>query len=94
MATLRSKRKLATVSRYAQKSDRKDQSQNTSVPGMTEEYITQMLEEIEGRFTKKTVPGIQSDGVTFVGCFVKTRRIFSEPASADLFRNRSVNIPE
>ena len=53
MATLWNKRKVAAVSRETQKSVRNSQSQNTFVPGMTEEYITQVLEKIEGRVTKK-----------------------------------------
>ena len=53
MATLRNKRKLAVVSRETQEITRNSQSQNTFVPGMTEEYITRVSEEIEGRVTKK-----------------------------------------
>ena len=49
MATLRNKRKLAAVSRDTQESARNGESQSTFVPGMTEEYITQVSEEIEGR---------------------------------------------
>ena len=48
MATARKKRKLAAVSRDTQGSARNGQWQNTFVPGMTEEYITQVSEEIEG----------------------------------------------
>ena len=36
-----------------QEKQRKIQSQNTFVPGMTEEYITQVSVEIEGRVTKQ-----------------------------------------
>ena len=53
MATVRDKRNLAAVSRDTQESASNDQSQNTFVPGMTEEYITQVSEEIEDRVTKK-----------------------------------------
>ena len=53
MATLRNKRKLAAVSRETQENSRNSQVQNTFVPGMTEEYITQVSEKIEGRVTKK-----------------------------------------
>ena len=52
MATLRNKRKLTAVSRDIQESPRNGQSQNTFVPGMTEEYITQVSEEIKGRVTE------------------------------------------
>ena len=54
MAILRNKRKLAAVTRQTQKKHpRNGQSQNTSVPRINEEYITQVSEEIEGRVIKK-----------------------------------------
>ena len=54
MATLRNKRKLAAVTREIQEEHpRNGQSRNTSVPGINEEYITQISEEIEGKVTKK-----------------------------------------
>ena len=53
MATLRNKRKLAAVSREAEENARNSLSQKTFVPGMTEQYITQVSEKIEGRPTKK-----------------------------------------
>ena len=54
MATLRNKRKLAAVARETQEEHpRNGQSRNTSVPGINEEYITQVSEEIEGRVTKQ-----------------------------------------
>ena len=54
MATLRNKRKLAAVTRETQEEHpRNGQSRNTSVPRISEEYITQVSEEIEGRITKK-----------------------------------------
>ena len=52
MATLRNKRRVAAVSRETQEHPRHSQSQNTSFPGITEEYITQVSEEIEGNVTK------------------------------------------
>ena len=53
MATLRNKRTLGAVSREMQEITRNSHSQNTSVPGITEKYITQVFEEIKGRVTKK-----------------------------------------
>ena len=53
MATLRNKRKLAAVLRKTQEYPRNSQSQNSSAPGITEEYIAQVSEEIERRVTKK-----------------------------------------
>ena len=53
MATLENKRTLAAVSRETQEHSRNRQSWNTSDLGITEEYITQVSEELEGRVTKK-----------------------------------------
>ena len=53
MATLRNNRKLAAMARETQKYPRNNQSQSSSAPGITEEYIAQVSEEIEGRVTKK-----------------------------------------
>ena len=54
MATLRSKRKLAAVTRETQEEHpRNGQSRKTSVSRIDEEYITQVSEEIEGRLITK-----------------------------------------
>ena len=53
MATLRHKQKIAAVSRDIQEIARNGQSQNTFVPEMTEEYITQVSDEKEGTVIKK-----------------------------------------
>ena len=53
MKTLRNKRKSVVVTRETQEEHpRNGQSQNTSVPRINEEYITQVFEVIEGRVTK------------------------------------------
>ena len=57
MATLRNKIKLAAVSRETPENTRNKQSQNTLNPGIAEEYITHISEEIEGRVTKKLSQG-------------------------------------
>ena len=53
MVTLRNRRKLAAVSGETQECARNSQSQNLSAPGITEEYIAEVSEEVEGRVTKK-----------------------------------------
>ena len=53
MATLRNKRKLAAVSRETPESTRSGRTQNILDPELTENYISQVSEEIEGRVTKK-----------------------------------------
>ena len=53
MATLRNKRKLAAVSIETPESTRNSRGQNTLDPESTQDYISQVSEEIEGRVTKK-----------------------------------------
>ena len=53
MAAIRDKWKLAAVSGETQNITRNSQLQDTFIPAMTEEYITQVSGEIEGRGTKK-----------------------------------------
>ena len=53
MATLRNKRKLAAVSRETPESTRTGRTQSILDPELTQDYISQVSEEIEGRVTKK-----------------------------------------
>ena len=53
MATLRNKRKLAAVSRKTTESTRSGRTENVLDPELTQDYISQVSEEIEGRVTKK-----------------------------------------
>ena len=53
MATLRNKRKLAVVSRETPESNRGSRGRNILDPELTQDYISQVSEEIEGRVTKK-----------------------------------------
>ena len=53
MATLRNKRKLAAVSRETPEGTRSSRAQNALDPELTQDYISQISEEIEGRVTKK-----------------------------------------
>ena len=53
MATLRNKRKLAAVSREAPESSSSSRGWNVLDPELTQDYISQVSEEIEGRVTKK-----------------------------------------
>ena len=50
---MRNKRKLAAISRETPENTRNSQSQNTLDPGLAQECIFQVSEEIEGRVTKK-----------------------------------------
>ena len=53
MATLRNKGKLAAVSRETPDSSRGSRGRNILDPELTQDYISQVCEEIEGRVTKK-----------------------------------------
>ena len=54
MATLRNKRKFAAVSRETPESNRSGRTQNILDPELTQDYISQVSEEIEGRVTKNS----------------------------------------
>ena len=53
MATLRNKRKLAAVLRETPEGSRSSRAQNVLDPELTQDYISQVSEEIEGRVIKK-----------------------------------------
>ena len=53
MATLRNKRKLAAVSRETPEGTRNGRAPNVLDPELTQDYISQVSEEIEGRVTKE-----------------------------------------
>ena len=53
MVTLRNKRKLAAVSRETPEGSRSGRGQTVLDPELTQDYISQVSEEIEGRVTKK-----------------------------------------
>ena len=53
MATLRNKRNLAAVSRETPEGSRSSRRQTVFDPELTQNYISQVSEEIEGRVTKK-----------------------------------------
>ena len=53
MATLKNKRKLAAVSRETPEGSRGSRGRNVLDPELTQDYISQVSEEIEGRVTKK-----------------------------------------
>ena len=53
MATLGNKKKLTAVSRETLEGTRGSRAQNVLDPELTQDYISQVSEEIEGRVTKK-----------------------------------------
>ena len=54
MTTLKIKKKLAAVSRGTPENTRNSQSRNAIDPEMTQEFIFQVSEKIEGRVTKNS----------------------------------------
>ena len=70
-----------------------NQSQNSAAPGITEDYIAHIIEEIEGRVTKKLSQEF-SRVVPHFGCTVQVRRISLKPTNTDILRNHSGKIPE
>ena len=99
MATLRNKRKLAAVTREIQEENpRNGQSQNTSVPRINEEYITQLSEEIEGRVTKKLSQELSRTYSRILGAlskldeFLLNQQIRSHSGTVpETFRNTNVD---
>ena len=61
---------------------------------MTEQYIAQGSDEIEGRVTQKLPQEFCGTGQVFWVLCPNLVQISSEPASTDMLRNRSGNIME
>ena len=89
MATLRKKRELAAVSKETQEYPRNSQSQNTSAPGITEEYIAQVSEEIGRRGTKKLSQEFNRTESCIVGALSKLDDFLLNP----LVRTFSGTVP-
>ena len=91
MATLGNKWKLAAVPTETQLT-RNSRSQNTSVPGIPEEYITQVSKEIEGRVTKKLSHEFSGTEFRILDALSKLDEFLLNPQVRTL-RNHSGNIP-
>ena len=89
MATLRNKRKFAAVSRETAENTRNSQSQNTLDPGMAQEYISQVSEEIEGRVTKKLSKEFSRTQSRILGALFKLDEFLQDPQ----VRTCSVSVP-
>ena len=69
MATLRHKTKLAAASRETPEGSRSSRAQNVLDPELTQYYISQVSEEIEGRVTKKLSKALaKQNHVSWVPC--------------------------
>ena len=89
MATLGNKRKLAAVSRKTPESTRSSRGQNTVDPDLTQDYISQVSEEIEGRVTKKLSKEYSRTESRILGALWKLDECFLNPQ----VRTCSVAVP-
>ena len=89
MATLRIKRKLAAVSRETPKGSRGSRAQNVLDPESTQDYISQVSEEIEGRVTKKLSNEFSKTESRILGALSKLGEILLNPQ----VRTCSVAVP-
>ena len=80
MATLRNKRKLASVTKKTQEEHPGNgQSRNSSVPRNNEAYLTQVSEENEGRVTKRLYQEFSWTESRILGALSKLYEFFLNP---------------
>ena len=89
MATLRIKRKLAAVSRETPEGSGSSRKQNVIDPELTQDYISQVSEEIEGRVTKKLSKEFSKTESRILGALSKLDEFLLNPQ----VRTCSVAVP-
>ena len=89
MATLRSKRKLEAVSRETPEGSRSSRTQNVLDPELTQDYISQVSEEIVGRVTKKLSEEFRKTESRILGALWKLDEFLLNPQ----VRTCSVAVP-
>ena len=89
MATLRNNRKLAAVSRETPEGSRGSRAQNVLDPELTQDYISQVSEEIEGRVTKKLSKEFSKTESRILGALSKLDELLVNPQ----VRTCSVAVP-
>ena len=89
MSTLSNKRKLAAVSRETLESTRNSRAQNTLDPELSQDYISQVSEEIEGRVTKKFSKGFSRAESRILGALFRLDECLLNPQ----VRSCSVAVP-
>ena len=89
MATLRNTMKLAAVSRETPESTRNSRAQKTLDPELTQDYISQVSEEIEGRVTKKLSNELSRTESRILGALSKLDEFLLNPQ----VRTFSVAVP-
>ena len=89
MATLRNKKELAAISRETPESTRNSRRQNTLDPESTQDYISQVSEELEARVTKKLSKEFSRTESRILGALSK----LDEFLLNSQVRTRSVAVP-
>ena len=89
MATLINKRKLAAVSRETPEGSRSSRAQNILDSESTQDYISQVSEEIEGRVTKKLSKEFSKTESRILGALSKLDELLLNPQ----VRTCSVAVP-
>ena len=79
LATLRNKRKLAAVSRETPEGSRNSTVQNVIDPELTQDCISQVSEEIEGRVTKKLSKEFSKTESRILGALSKLDEFLPNP---------------
>ena len=79
MARLRKKRKLAAASRETPEGSKSSRAQNVLDPELTQNYISQVSEEIEGRVTKKLSKEFNKTESRILGALSKVYEFFLNP---------------
>ena len=93
MATLRNKRKLAAVSRETPDSSRGSRGRNVLDPELTQDYISQVSEEIEGRVTKNLSKEFNKTESRILGALSKLDEFLLNPQvrTCSVFQGASRN---
>ena len=93
MATLRNKRKLAAVSRETPDSSRCSRRRNVLDLELTQDYISQVSEEIEGRVTKKLSKEFNKTESRILGALSKLDEFLLNPQvrTCSVFQGASRN---
>ena len=92
MAMLWKKRKIAAMARETQEYPRNNQSQNSAAPGIIEDYVVQVSEQIDGRVTKKLSQEFSRTKSRFLGALSKLDEFHLNPqmrTSQEPFREHS-----
>ena len=89
MATLTNRRKLAAVLRETPESTRSGRAQNRLDPELTQDFISQVSEEIEGRVTKKLSKEFSRSESRILGALSKLDEFLLNPQ----VRTCSVAVP-